>query len=399
MSSPALQEIMDEELARRLQDEEDLREIGAADWQFVEPDDTSLLSDPQSEDEFEDKESAPADEQEDDDEAYDLHLGGLQLDSDHTGLEFNSLRESIRRHNKLGSHRSPPHIDLGKNGGGVRERLFDERTQIILRKLVNKALVTAVKTRVHSGREANVYHGTGADTAAGRERALALKIFKCRKGDYRRFSECDESGRRHDVHFIKKSIRRQLKVRTEREYKYMSRAAAALAPEAVTETDAKLMSTGRGVRVPKPLVLREHILIAEFVGTDGYPAMTLEDAALTTSQLRSAYTDLLRAIRRLYQRARLVHGQLSTSNILFHDGQCWLMDLGHAVEVNSEKQDELLTSDLVSIDAFFRSHGVPAVAKRCIGLLDVETAKEYVVADSPEILLKRFPALEPLLRD
>ncbi|KAG2529311.1 hypothetical protein JM16_001843 [Phytophthora kernoviae] len=400
---------MDEELARRLQNEEDLRVIGAADWQLVDPDDASLQmsSDSQSDDEFEDKEPAPADEREDYydddyDEAYDLHLKprGLARDfhldgaTEYAGKEFNSLRESMRRQDKFESHRTPPHIDLGKNGGGMRERMFDERTQIILHKLMNKGLVTAVKTRVHSGREANVYHGTGLDTVAGRERALALKIFKINNGDYSKFSECDESGRRYDVHFIKKLIRRQLKTWAEREYKYMSRAAAALAPKTVTETEAKLVSAGRGARVPKPLVLREHILIAEFVGTDGHPAASLEDAALTNSQLRSAYTDLLRAIRRLYQHARLVFGQLSTTNILYHDDQCWLMDLGLAVEVNSENQDALLTSDLDSIDTFFRSRGVPVVSTRYVGLLDIATAKdpEFTSPQSSALCLATMPS-------
>ncbi|RLN70580.1 hypothetical protein BBJ28_00017399 [Nothophytophthora sp. Chile5] len=403
-TSRTLQEIMDEELAQRLQEEENNHFAGSA----IDTG-ASLFEDPQVDDAFEDKEPAPVDaeddyaEYEEEEDQYADGYTHLTAAFAGNGKGLTSFRESMRRQEKLESRRgttlTPAHVDLGKHGGDAHESLFDERTQFILRKLMASELVTDVQTRVHTGREANVYHGLGRDATTGRERALALKIFKSSKGDYSKFNECDPTGRRYDVRFVKKSIRRQLKLWTEREHRHLSRAAAALATETVTEAETELATAGHGVRVPRPLLVREHILITEFVGTDGHSAISLKDASLNSTQLRNAYADLLRAVRLLYQRARLVHGQLTAANILYHNGQCWLMDLGHAVEVNAEGHDELLTRDLDSIEAFFRSRGVPTVAKHHVGLLDVETAKDYVVAESTESLLRRFPAMEALLRD
>ncbi|GMF10906.1 unnamed protein product [Phytophthora lilii] len=389
-ASPTLQEIMDEELALRLQDEE---------WvQLVELDDR-VLDVEDSEDEFEEKVPAPEqhnDAYEEDDDLRDEDFA----DDFEDGKGFNSFRETLRRQAKIEGHRgtflAKARVELSKNGSGVHESMFDEHTQAVLRKLVRKGLVTAVKTQVHKRRGADVFYGVGVDKATGNECELALKIFKTDKADFTKATEYDPTGRRYGLEYVKKSMHRHLKIQTEREYKRLSRAHAALGMGAIAETETQ---TDRGARIPRPLILLQHMLATEFVGSGGHRAPSLEDAHLNSTQLRSTYTDLLRAVRRLYQNARLVHGCLSVANILFHDDRCWIMGLGRAVEVGAENHLALLTRDLDNLDAFFRSSGVPAVTKRQVGLLHADVAKEYVVAESPEQLLRRFPVLEPLLRD
>ncbi|KAI9998375.1 hypothetical protein PInf_002762 [Phytophthora infestans] len=386
---------MDEELSLRLQDEEWVK-LAALDHS-----DAFHVKD--SGDDLEEKEPAPEAESTALDEYEGQDYDGENDDyadvfKDEKG--FNSL---IRRQAKLNSHRGAfagkVRIDLGRNGGGAHEGMFDEDTQRVLQKLVRKELLSAVRTRIYTGREADMYHSVGLDKATGQERGLALKIFKTNKGDFTKASERDPSGRKYGLDYVKKSIRRQLKIQAEREYKYLCRAGAALKHRPVTVTEEKLAHAGRGPRMPMPLILHDHILVTEFVGSDGHVAPSLADAKLNDTQLCSAYTDLLRAMRRLYQRARLVHANLSAANIRYYDGQFWITGIGHAVEVGAENHLELLTRDLGILDSFFRSSGVPAVAKRRVRLVCVNVAKEYVVTESPEQLLRRFPVLEPLLRD
>lgn len=393
-SSPTLQEIMDEELALRMQDEEWIRLAVLEDSDALDLDD--------SEDDLEEeKEPAPAELQnvQDDDEDFDD-----EYDEDtENGKEFNSLHESMRRKAKHEGHRgtylAKERIDLGRNGSGAHENMFDEDTQSVLRKLVRKELVTAVKTRTHTGREANVYHAVGLDRVTGEERGLALKVFKTNKGDFTKATTCDPTGRRFGMEYVRKSIRRQLKMQAEREYKYLVRAGAALELKTVTETEEQLASASRGARVPKPLILRGHTLVTEFVGSNGHLAPSLEDAKLSGAQLSSAYIDLLRAVRQLYQRARLVHGRLSRGHIRYHNGRCWIMGIGRAVDVEAENALVFLLHDLDNLNSFFRSSGVPAVSKSRVGVLSADIAKEYVTTESPDQLLRRFPVLEPLLRD
>ena len=67
-----------------------------------------------------------------------------------------------------------------------------------------------------------------------------------------------------------------------------------------------------------PLQLRLHVLVMEFIGDDGVAAPRLRDAGLPPDRMRSLYTEMIVIIRTLYQTCRLVHGDLSEYNILYH---------------------------------------------------------------------------------
>jgi RIO1 family len=73
-----------------------------------------------------------------------------------------------------------------------------------------------------------------------------------------------------------------------------------------------------GIRCPRPLLLRMHVLVMEFVGEDAVAAPRLKDANLPESRLRTAYTELVLTVRALYQECHLVHADLSEYNILVH---------------------------------------------------------------------------------
>ena len=72
--------------------------------------------------------------------------------------------------------------------------------------------------------------------------------------------------------------------------------------------------------VPHPVILRNHVLVMEFVGTNGWPAPLLKDVALNESKARELYLSAIKIVRAMYQKAMLVHADLSEFNILFSDG-------------------------------------------------------------------------------
>jgi len=50
------------------------------------------------------------------------------------------------------------------------------------------------------------------------------------------------------------------------------------------------------VNCPEVVVLRKHVLVMSFIGTDHAPAPTLKEAKLSHSQLQSAYDQCIKVI-------------------------------------------------------------------------------------------------------
>ena len=56
----------------------------------------------------------------------------------------------------------------------------------------------------------------------------------------------------------------------------------------------------------------------EFLGSDGWPSPRLRDVEVGESKSRELYWDLCLDVRRIYHDCKLVHGDLSEFNILYH---------------------------------------------------------------------------------
>ncbi|GAB9476863.1 hypothetical protein Gpo141_00013921 [Globisporangium polare] len=395
-SPRTMQQIMDEELARKLfEDECKAQEARVASDAAVAQELAALEDEDDIGDSDYEQEQAQ-DEGEDDEDDYDDYMDSysvsngksVQMIGQYVPLAsstkgFNSLRENMRRQEKGDTRKGPTRSVLDSGKFASKDSAFDERTRMVLLKLMNRGKLDAVHERINTGREANTYRAVGSDAETGRELQFAVKLFKTSRGDFTKLNECDPSGRVYNENFIKKTLRRQLKEWTEKEYKNLLRAASC------------------GVQAPKPLLFKDHVLAMHFVGDtaegEGSPAPKMRDAVLTKAQLVHAYVDVMRSVRTLYQSAQLVHARLSESNILYHDGRCWLVDFSEAMERSNPGHEELLDQDLVKIHAFFQGKGVRRVAKDALGMLSVASAKEFVTSEDPESLLKYYPALRELL--
>lgn len=76
-----------------------------------------------------------------------------------------------------------------------------------------------------------------------------------------------------------------------------------------------------GVPSPQPVLLKNHILVMEFVGENGWPAPRLKDAQLTGKQLAQAYWQTCLHMRTMYHVCKLVHGDLSEYNMLWDEAK------------------------------------------------------------------------------
>merc|ERR1719427_1410829 len=198
------------------------------------------------------------------------------------------LSESTKKH-----HIQSSRVKDRKDRATV-EQVLDPRTKMILYKLLNKGLITEINGCVSTGKEANVYH---AHTTSGNDRAVkifktSILVFKDRDkyvtGEYRF---------RHG--YCKGNPRKMVKTWAEKEMRNLQR----------------LWTSG--IPCPQPHVLRNHVLVMDFIGHNGWAAPLLKDAQISESKAREVYLQCVRIMRDLHWKAKLVHADLSEFNILY----------------------------------------------------------------------------------
>jgi RIO kinase 1 len=110
-----------------------------------------------------------------------------------------------------------------------------------------------------------------------------------------------------------------------------------------------------GVRVPEPIAVQRNVLVMELVGHADDRARRLNEVDVENPE--TAYTVVREYMRRLY-RAGLIHGDLSEYNMIIHDGELVVIDLGQAVTVHHPNAGEFLERDCVNVATFFTRQGL-----------------------------------------
>jgi RIO kinase 1 len=110
-----------------------------------------------------------------------------------------------------------------------------------------------------------------------------------------------------------------------------------------------------GVRVPEPIAVERNVLVMELVGAVTERARRLNEVDVENPQ--TAFEVVREYMRRLHA-AGLVHGDLSEYNMIIHDGELVLIDLGQAVTVHHPRAEAFLRRDCENVARFFGDLGV-----------------------------------------
>ena len=212
----------------------------------------------------------------------------------------------------------------------VEQSVFDDATYAAIYKLVQDGYVSAFGGPVSTGKEANVYEALGAD-----DREVAIKIYRINASDFRQMREYLEGDPR--FRGIGNDKGKTVLAWTKKEFANLERAAAA------------------GVRVPEPIAVQRNVLVMELVGQADDRARRL--AEVTVENPQTAYEVVREYMRRLYS-AGLVHGDLSEYNLIIHDGELVVIDLGQAVTVHHPNAGEFLDRDCENVASFFNRQGL-----------------------------------------
>lgn len=211
----------------------------------------------------------------------------------------------------------------------VIEDVFDRRTKMALYRLINKGVLHILLGVVKTGKESRVYWGKRADNTD-----VAVKIYLTVASEFRRRLQYIEGDPRFAD--VGRGMRGMVEVWAKKEYRNLIEAYKA------------------GVRVPQPFGLDRNVLIMEFIGDNGTPAPTLREVEVTQKDYRL----IIEQIRLLYQKAGMVHADLSEYNIFRWKREVILFDFGSAVSVDHPNAEEFLQRDLENLNRFFAKSDV-----------------------------------------
>ena len=102
----------------------------------------------------------------------------------------------------------------------------------------------------------------------------------------------------------------------------------------------------------------------KFVGKDGWPSPRLKDATLSEKKLRKAYQQCVEMMRIMFQKCKLVHGDLSEYNILYKKGNVYFIDVSQSVEHEHPSAMDFLAHGLFNVTAFFSKKGLVTMSTR-----------------------------------
>ena len=107
--------------------------------------------------------------------------------------------------------------------------------------------------------------------------------------------------------------------------------------------------------VPDPAAGERNVVVMEYLGTEQGRGKRLGEVHIENPD--TAYEVVREYVRRLYE-AGLVHGDLSEYNIIVHDSQLYVIDLGQAVTFHHPNSEEFLERDCRNVANFFHRQGV-----------------------------------------
>ncbi|CAH1111522.1 unnamed protein product [Psylliodes chrysocephalus] len=222
-----------------------------------------------------------------------------------------------------------------KHDRATAEQVMDPRTRIILFKLLNRNLISEINGCISTGKEANVYHASSKT-----DQDYAIKIYKT---SILVFKDRDKyvSGEFRFRHgYCKHNPRKMVRTWAEKEMRNLSR------------------MHSNGLNVPEPILLRSHVLVMTFIGKDGWPAPKLKDVDLSQSRAREIYREVIKMMWKMYNKCKLVHADLSEFNMLYQNGQLFIIDVSQSVEHDHPHALDFLRKDCTNITDYFKKKDV-----------------------------------------
>jgi len=241
--------------------------------------------------------------------------------------------------------------DKNKEEFRVMEEVFDRLTLQGIYKLFNKGVIDRLHGVVNAGKEARVYYATHPDG-----RGLAVKIYYTHTAEFRKgmmdYIRGDPRFKR-----VRKTPRSIVYTWNQKEFSNLQ-----LCEEA-------------GINSPRPIDFIRNILVMTFIGEDGVPAPLLRE--MEPEDPTGFYGLVLDEMQLLWQKAGLVHGDLSEYNIMVHEEKPVIFDVSQSMLTIHPMAPSLVERDIGNINYCFKRLGVE--------IRDPEELKEWITGGTEDL--------------
>ncbi|HNZ87949.1 MAG TPA: serine protein kinase RIO [Methanofastidiosum sp.] len=208
----------------------------------------------------------------------------------------------------------------------VRDEVFDQSTRLTLFKLMNNGYIESLNGEIATGKEANVFYGKNRE---GKE--IAVKIYRIATSNFNKMYSYLVGDPR--FYYTKKDKRSTVFAWAKREFK-------------------NLKTASEVIDVPKPIIVRNNVLIMEFLGKNMKSYPTLKDKKPKDPE--KEFNLIIENINKLYK-AGLIHADLSEYNILMGK-KIYFIDFAQGTIKNNVMAQDFLKRDVENITRFYSNY-------------------------------------------
>ncbi|MFT4310011.1 MAG: serine protein kinase RIO [Candidatus Woesearchaeota archaeon] len=213
----------------------------------------------------------------------------------------------------------------------VYGNVFDAFTLRLLFKLSSQGFFEDLVSPISLGKEANVFSASKQDGTL-----VAVKIYRLENCNFNTMWGYLKSDPRFER--VKPSKRNIIFAWVQREYRNLLKAREA------------------GVFVPTPIHIAHHIVVEEYLGEGKVAAPQLHKADF--EDVQAVFDSVVKQMSLLYKKAGIVHADLSSFNILYHQQKPFFIDMSQATSVEDVQAKEYLVRDIHNICTFFEKCGL-----------------------------------------
>ncbi len=210
----------------------------------------------------------------------------------------------------------------------IEEGVFDNRTMMMLGKMLTRGIISSMDFVIGKGKEADIYMAEHGSKIA--DEKVILKIFRLETSSFSNRMDYIMGDPRFNG--VRNNVMQIINTWCKKEYGNLK-----IAEEA-------------GVHAPIPYSFSGNIVAMEFIGLHGSPAGLLKEVGASNPE--RALKSLLEDMNALHG-AGLVHGDMSEYNVLMKGSVPYIIDFGQAVGTGHPKAAEFLHRDITNITGFF----------------------------------------------